>query len=209
MLTHDPREGAGGRGREEPGRALSGPGPGAPSHEVVARNPAPELEARDHEGRLVRLGELQGPRWLAFFRYASCPLCNLRVRGMIVRHEELAARGLSVVAVFQSPPASIARAVGAQRPPFPLVADPQEALYRLYGLEARLGALLAPANLGALGAALARGFLPGRPEGSITRVPGDFLIRADGVIDQAFYGRTIAEHIPFEAVDDFLRRCAG
>jgi peroxiredoxin Q/BCP len=165
---------------------------------------APDFTASDWRGATVRLADVPGRRWLAFFRYAACPLCNLRVHHMIERHADLAARGLSILAVFQSPAASIAQHVGRQEPPFPLLSDPEERLYALYGLETSLVAAASPANLGRLAQAVRQGFVPGRPDGSVTRIPGDVLIEADGTIARAFYGRVIADHIPFEEVEAFL-----
>ena len=103
--------------------------------------PAPVFEARTWEGAALSLGDYAGRKlWLAFFRYASCPLCNLRVRDIVARHDALAASGVAVVGVVQSPAANIARYMAGQKPAFPLVADPRERLYELYGLEARLAA---------------------------------------------------------------------
>ena len=48
----------------------------------------------------------------------------------------------------------MAKYVGRQNPPFPLVSDPEEKLYALYGLEAGLGAYLSPMNFGRLGQAM-------------------------------------------------------
>ena len=90
---------------------------------------APDFTATDWQGSALRLDDVHGRRWLAFFRYAACPLCNLRVHQMVKRHAEFAERGLSILAVFQSTAGSIARYVGQQRPPFPLLADPEERLY--------------------------------------------------------------------------------
>lgn len=165
---------------------------------------APDFTATDWEGKSHRLADLPGRRWLAFFRYAGCPLCNLRVHHLIQRHADHTARGLSVLAVFQSPPESIASYVGKQRPPFPLLSDPEERLYGLYGVETSLAGYLSPANLGRLAQATANGFLPGRPDGSATRIPADFLIDAGGTIRRAYYGKVIADHLPFPDVDAFL-----
>ena len=121
---------------------------------------APDFEARDWNGKTIRLSAVPGKRWLAFFRYASCPLCNLRVHQIVGKHEELTRGSLSVVAVFQSPSESIARNVGKQAPPFPIIADPDERLYALYGLETSLGGYLSPRNFGRLAHALALGFPP-------------------------------------------------
>lgn len=169
---------------------------------------APGFETTDLAGKKLKLDELPGKKWLAFFRYAGCPLCNLQVHKIITRHDELAKRGLSVVAVFQSPRDSLAEKVGAQRPPFPLVPDPDERLYELYGVETSLAGYLSPGNLGRLANAVGQGFLPGKPEGSHTRVPADFLIDGDGTIRRAFYGKVIADHIPFGDVEAFLGAAA-
>ncbi|MEW6776718.1 MAG: peroxiredoxin-like family protein [Bdellovibrionota bacterium] len=166
---------------------------------------APDLEATNWDGTRVKLSDYRDKKvWLAFFRYASCPLCNLRVHDMIQRQDEL--KGLSILAVFQSPPESIAEYVGKQEPPFPLLSDPEEKLYKLYGLESGLGAFVSPKNLVPGAKATRLGFLPGRMEGTKTRIPGDFLIGPDGVIQKAFYGEVISDHIPFEDAVKFAQK---
>jgi len=166
---------------------------------------APDFQARSWDGHDHALADFRGQKlWLAFFRYASCPLCNLRVRDIIKRWDELQAKGLSVLAVFQSPAASIAEYVGTQAPPFPLIADPDERLYQLYGLDTSLAGFLSPRNLGRVTQALKAGFKPGRTEGSKTRIPGDFLVDASGRVRDAYYGEVIADHIPFERVEAFI-----
>lgn len=164
-----------------------------------------DFTARTWKGDTVRLSDSAGTkRWLAFFRYASCPLCNLRVRDIGRRYEQLTEAGLVVLAVFQSPAESVAEYVGTQEPAFPLICDPEEDLYRLYGLETSLAGFLSPMNLGRVAAATKAGFKPGRMEGSKTRIPGDFLIDEEGFVRDAFYGKVIADHIPFERVEAFV-----
>ena len=167
---------------------------------------APDFTAEVWSGETVRLAEHRGrPVWLAFFRYASCPLCNLRVHDINERFADLESRGLVVLAVFQSPPSSVTEYVGRQAPPFPIICDPEESLYTLYGLENSVGAFANPANLWNFAKTARKGLLKlGRMEGTKTRIPADFLINADGVIQTAFYGRKIADHIPFDLVDAFL-----
>lgn len=171
---------------------------------------APSFRADNWDGTELRLNDFRGRNvWLAFFRYASCPLCNLRVHQMIQRYNEFSALGLAILAVFESPRESIAEYVGKQQPPFPLITDPTEALYRLYELEASKLALLHPSNAPVMAEALRAGFMVGRGEGTRTRIPADFLIDSAGRIDVAFYGDIIAEHIPFDTVLDFARRRAA
>ncbi len=169
-----------------------------PGHE------APDFEATLWDGGRVRLADRKGKKtWLAFFRYAGCPLCNLRVHRTLGRYATLAASGVELLAVFQSTPETIREYVAEQKPPFPLISDPDEGLYRLYGVETSLAGFLAPTNMLMLAVAMKAGFGPGRMDGSKTRIPADFLIGPDLRVDTAFYGKTIGDHIPFEAVDAF------
>jgi len=171
---------------------------------LIPGTPAPDFRVRDWRGDEHHLGSLRGRRvWLAFFRYASCPLCNLRVRDMIRRWDGWRDR-VELLAVFQSPNASIAEYVGRQTPPFPLIGDPEEDLYRAYHAESSIGGFLHP-RAAALGAkAAAAGFLPGRMEGTKTRLPADFFIDEEGILERAFYAGDISEHVPFEDVDAWL-----
>ena len=171
---------------------------------------SPDFQAEIWDGRAFELKSMRGKKiWLAFFRYASCPLCNLRVHEMIQKHETLKKLGVEVVTVFQSPKESIAEYVGTQKPPFPLISDPDEKLYRLYGLEASKLAFLHPGNLPLLLKAFGLGFKMGRREGTITRIPADFLINPDGSLHTVFYGDKIGDHIPIDLVTRFAEEGAG
>src|SRR5690349_5549183 len=85
--------------------------------------PAPHFHAVDLFDNPVDLAAYQGKSLLlSFFRNAACALCNLRVHGMIERHADLRRAGLEMIAVFESPAASMRRYVGQQGAPFPLIA---------------------------------------------------------------------------------------
>jgi len=169
---------------------------------LKAGQKAPDFTAQVWNGPDLKLSDFKGQKvWLAFFRYAACPLCNLRVRDIIRRYDSLTARGVKVVAVFQSPKESFDEYVGRQNPPFPMISDPEEKLYRQYGLEAKLGAFLSPKNLAYAAEAAKAGFISMTPDGTKTRIPADFLIGPDGTIEDVFYGEIIAEHIPLERVE--------
>lgn len=161
------------------------------------------VDGRQGERVVYEPGDGQ-PTWLAFFRYASCPLCNLRIQDLSARYESLAERGLRVLTVFQSTPEQMQGYVAKQRPPFPLLSDPDESLYATYGVTASLAKYLHPLAGAGLARATARGFMMGRMDGTKTRVPADFLIDGAGVVRERFDGGHIGEHIPFERVEAFL-----
>jgi hypothetical protein len=82
-------------------------------------------------GRLVHL---------QFRRFAGCPVCNLHLRSVVLRHDEIVASGVREVVVFHSPAAEL-RPHAADLP-FAVVADPGKRLYREFGVEAGRRALL-------------------------------------------------------------------
>lgn len=164
---------------------------------------APLFTAKTWEGQGIDLQQYRGQKvWLAFFRYATCPLCNLRVHQMIQRASAFTA--LQVIAVFESHPQAIAEAVGQQKPPFPLLADPHSALYQLYQLETRVKGLLSIDNAKEAFQAARLGFLPGKPDGPLTRLPADFLIDEEGRLVQCHYSTRVGEHIAWETVLSFV-----
>lgn len=166
---------------------------------------APDFTATVYRRDPVTLSTFRGRKlWLAFFRYAGCPLCNLRVHQMIQRYPRWQQKGLEILAVFQAPVEEVARNVGEQNAPFAIICDPDEALYRLYELEASLAGYISPKNIPLMAEAFKQGFLPGAMHGTKTRLPADFLIDEAGKITELFYAPTIGEHIPFERVDAFL-----
>jgi len=169
---------------------------------------APSFASTDWKGRQVDLATRNGrSTLLCFFRYASCPLCNLRVQELIRSHERFRERNTEILAVFQSPAERIAHYVGRQEPPFPLIPDPDLQLYRLYGVETSWIAFLRAMTLGigkAGRAAIGHRFLPGTVENELHRVPADFLIDPDGRLSIAFYGKDIGDHVPLDKVFDML-----
>lgn len=167
---------------------------------------APPLQSSDYLGTPVELAQLRGKAVLvSFYRYASCPICNLRVHELIVAHPTLRDLGLEMIAVFQSPAAVIADYVGTQHPPFSIVPDPELALYRRFRIESRLGAMLSWQVIRRAFKAFASGFRPGRVDGPFGRVPADFLIDADGQIAIAHYGENIDDHLAIAAIEAWLR----
>jgi len=91
---------------------------------LQAGQAAPDFLRPDIGGISIRLCDYRGRYLLlSFYRYASCPFCNLRVHELLQRLPEFEKRGLSLVAVFQSAREGIIDHVGKQQPPFPIIPD--------------------------------------------------------------------------------------
>lgn len=171
-----------------------------------AGDPAPDFEREAVDGTTVRLADYRGrPLLLSFFRYVTCPVCNLRVQQLAQQHQRFSER-IDVVAVFESPNAYIEEYVAHRGLPFPLIGDPDGTLYRAWGVRRSwlgtvVGALRLPT---VLRAGRAKDYAFEWSGGRINRVPADFLIGADGRVAEAHYGRELYDHMPFTRIERFV-----
>ncbi len=173
---------------------------------LTTRTPAPGLVIDTLDGgRFDLAAQRTLPVWLAFFRFATCPLCNLRIHQMKAVWSRYKDR-VAFIGIFQSPKE---RFTGEERFPFPVAADPDLVAFHAYGLEKSvLGALHPKAVLDTV-EALRTGIpmqLVSPKDGAALRVPADFLIDRQGILEVARYGSHISDHIPFEEIDAFLAR---
>ena len=61
-------------------------------------------------------------------------------------------------------------------------------------------------RIGTLASAAAKGFFPGPMDGDEARLPADFLIRSDLIVQTAYYGNAIGDHLPLRAVRQWLNQ---
>jgi peroxiredoxin len=151
----------------------------------------------------------EGLTHLQFRRFAGCPICNLHLRSIAVRHEELQAVGIREVAVFHAGPPELLPHVAEL--PFAVIGDPGKRLYREFGVESAPRALLDPRAWPIVVRAVARGlwvvlrgkghFPAARPSGGRLGLPADFLITGDGRIVACKYGEHAGDQW---SVDDLL-----
>ena len=137
----------------------------------------------------VPLPAATGLTHLQFRRFAGCPICTVHLGRFVSRRAEIAAAGITEVVVFHSP-------VEALRSyhddvPFACVADPAGALYDEFGVASAPKALLHPKAWLAYGRGVvgARSLLGSLGEDDHLGLPADLLIRPDGTVVAAGYGR--------------------
>jgi len=176
-------------------------------NEVKAEDVLNRRELVDIHGDLVRVPDLRRLVHLQFRRYAGCPVCNLHLRSIALRHDEILAAGIHEVVVFHSSAETMLGFQGGL--PFAAIADPEKKLYAEFGVEkmspmAALMAALSPRSWRAAGRALMRApslrGAAGRGEEHLG-LPADFLIGPDGRVLAARYGKYVDDQW---SVDELL-----
>ena len=158
---------------------------------------APGDRVEDHElvtirGEAVHVPNPEQTVHLQFRRYAGCPICNLHLRSVAKRNDEIEAAGVREVVVFHS-------SVDAMREfqselPFAVIADPEKKLYAEFGVESSPKAVLSlksqMAAMQGMASQIKRAGLKttlGVGE-QLTGLPADFLIASDGRVLASKYG---------------------
>jgi peroxiredoxin len=154
------------------------------------------------QGEPVQVPEPERLVHLQFRRYAGCPICNMHLRSITQRHEEIFVAGIREVVVFHSSADTMLEFQGEL--PFAVIADPAKKLYAEFGVQSSFKAVLNPRA--PLAGFRARSVVHGvRGAMGIGEkhlgLPADFLIAPDGVVLAAKYGKYASDQW---SVDELL-----
>jgi peroxiredoxin len=170
---------------------------------LTTNTPAPAFTGELLGGGHLSLADLRGRTvLLKFYRFVECPICNLHLRELARRHDEVAATGLETVVLFHSPLSRAERKQGFDLP-FQAIADPEKRIFRSYGVEESLGGMFARKVARDYARAMGAGLYskPFGYHGGIKGHPADFIIDGHGVIRHAHYGESYADSL---GVDDVV-----
>lgn len=170
---------------------------------------APTFIAKDIQGNTIDLAALKGQRvLLTFYRNVGCPICNLRFHEVEQQQAALATKGLKVIAVYESTPENMRSYMEGERFGTTMIADPEQTLYALYGVERSMGKMMKGMFHGAMGK-MSKGkklfTKKMKQDGNANRVSADFLINADGTLHTAYYASYVGDHLPMDSVKAFVR----
>ena len=157
---------------------------------IISGQPFPRLQAKNIHGTEISIPNTGRWTHLQFRRFAGCPICNLHFQSFVARHSELTDRGVNEVVVFHSSAEELLPYQGQFL--FDVIGDPKKALYRRYGVETSIWAILSPrAWPASLKGNLKKDkpALTGIPNGGILGLPADFLIAPDGKVAATHYGQ--------------------
>jgi len=168
------------------------------------------------KGETVSLADAKTPLiHIQFRRYAGCPICDLHLRSIIKREDELTALGVSEIVFFHSTPEELKEHTSYL--PFPCVADPTKEFYRTFGTEEGSGysdgftwhvAGVLPKVIGSAVVDLVKGErkLPAfNPTGGKHQFPADFLVSKEGNILAVKYGKDTADQWSVKELFDLAK----
>ena len=162
---------------------------------------APDLELKDCQGSVVRLGSLwqEQPAVLWFLRHLGCPCTGEQVERIRRDWPRFRQAGATLAVITLGPAERAARLFDGPEGPKVLL-DPQQQAYQAYGLgQGGLWELAGPPVwLTALKAPL-RGRI-GRPAGDVRQLAGTFLVDRQGILRYVHRAAHSADFPDHEAI---------
>ena len=174
--------------------------------QIVTGDPAPQFTLPAIDGSTFNMADMKGKRViLTFFRFSTCPLCNMRIRRIVQRWNEFS-KDAVMVAVFDAKVGDLQKRMKKHDAPFVVVADETYEQFNKNGVKKSFfkfmwGALRSPLTL--LQATL-RGYVPLTLSISkLSTIPVDILIDEDGKVVEAHYCKDTADHLSLDRMIAF------
>ena len=169
---------------------------------------APTFSLPSLDGRNISLDEFRGRRVIfTFFRFASCPFCNIRIDRLIKRWNEFPDDAV-MVGMFDANIEELRKRMGRREVPFFLVADETYEHFERHGVVKSFGRFMWGAMRSPLTfmAATLKGYFPRTLSPSrMATIPVDVLIDEEGRVVEAHYCKDTVDHIPIDRMIAFAR----
>ena len=173
---------------------------------------APQFSLPSIDGRQISLDQFKGQRIIfTFFRFASCPFCNIRIDRLAKRWSEFP-EGTVMIGVFDAHIDELRKRIGKREVPFILVADSTYEHFERHGVAKSFGRFMWGALRSPLTfmSATLKGYFPRTLSLSrMSTIPVDLLIDEDGRVVEAHYCKDTVDHIPIDRMVAFAHGAAS
>ncbi|MNS07806.1 putative peroxiredoxin bcp [compost metagenome] len=175
------------------------------SQKLKVGEKAPNFEAVDTNGEIIKLSSYKGQKvFIAFFRYAGCPVCNFRIHELIENYDRISSKGYKIIAIYESNNDTLREYIKETPIPFTVIGNPNLRLYKEYRVEKSFWKMLGSAFKKQPKEAMKKGnkqfSKKYKRDGHLNRIPADFLIDEKGLLTTVHYGKNIGDHLPLSEI---------
>ncbi|RAH16318.1 MAG: hypothetical protein CMB56_000875 [Methanobacteriota archaeon] len=169
---------------------------------------APDIVLPAIDGSTFNMSDYKGKRViLTFFRFSTCPFCNIRINRIIKKWNEFP-EDTVMVGVFHAKIGELTKRMNKHNPPFTIVADETYEFFRKNSvmksfLRFMWGAVRSPITF--MQATL-KGYFPMTMSLSkLSIIPVDILIDENGKVFEAHYCKDTVDHLPIDRLIGFAK----
>ncbi len=164
----------------------------------------PVFAGKGIPGDTITNSSLKGKKiLLTFNRFVNCPLCNFRTHQLLEKYDTLSRSGLVIISVYESSKENLKNYTTQEDVPFIMIADPQGLLYKQFSvkrswIKTLTGLFHHYREKHSAGAKLFKSRY--ESDGHLNRIGADFLIDEQGIIQIAYYGKFVGDHLSVEEI---------
>ena len=169
---------------------------------------APNISLPAIDGTIFEMSSMKGKRVIfTFFRFSSCPFCNIRINRIMKRWDEFPDDTV-MVGVFDAEITELTKRMAKHNLKFTIIADESYQHFLANGVKKSLfRVMLAPmrAPLTTL-EAIFRGYIPMTLSMSkMSTLPVDILIDEEGKVVESHYCKDTVDHLPIDRLISFAK----
>jgi thioredoxin-dependent peroxiredoxin len=175
---------------------------------IKAPQTAPTFNIKDVTGATVNLADYKGKKvLLTFYRNVGCPVCNVRFHELQEQAQLFQSKNLVVLAVYESSADNMKKYLDGENPYAIMIPNPEQNLYALYSIESGMGKMMKGMFHGAMGKMkVGKKLFKNKinQDGNKNTIGADFLIDENGLVNTAYYGKYVGDHLPINDIKKFL-----
>lgn len=165
---------------------------------------APDFNTKDVFNHEISLHKFKGKKvYLAFMRFAGCPVCNLRVHELLKSAAAFKEKNIEVVLIYESTTENMRTYLEGGNYPFTFIADSKNEIYTIYQVEKSWYRLFISMFKGLIGKASAgEKLFKKKPamDGKLNRLEAEFLMNENGTLAIAHYASFVGDHIDIQKI---------
>ena len=159
------------------------------------------------DGNEFNTSNLKGKKvLLTFYRFARCPMCNLRINDLKNNQREFG-NNFSIVGIFHSEIKNLIKAMDKHDVPFHFLADADYKYFSKYDVKTSIWGLIKASlfRVNRFNKAMLKGYIPFPVRGYFNILPVDLLINEEGIVEKVKYANDIGDHLPLDEVINFSK----
>lgn len=166
---------------------------------IVAGNKMPDFVFDTPYAKNCKLSDIvkrvKGKTAIVFLRYYGCTLCQLDIMDFTEGYKDIAATGGQLLVGLQSDPVKLASKLGENKPPFDIICDPEQKIYKMLKIEPATSkeTMGDASSMPKLARTRAVGLKHGDYEGNELQLPAAFVVEPDMTVTSAHYGRIVTD----------------
>ena len=160
----------------------------------------PSIDGTQFDSSLIK-----NKRYLiTFFRFATCPLCNLRVAQLVKLKSDFGDK-FEVIAIFASEIDDLKKHTTKQMAKFPILSDSKRKYYTAFNVKTSILGMIKGMSfrLPTIIKGMFKGYIPREVSSKYLIMPLSILVDEKGIIQDSYQGKDEGDHIPIQRVISF------